>query len=69
MPILQRRAVGSITTTVAEYRSDSSQKKVKFSQATLIWGVTTHAWFALYGRNTTFSHYHALAIGSGTKSS
>ncbi|MBZ3661309.1 fimbria/pilus outer membrane usher protein [Salmonella enterica subsp. enterica serovar Kentucky] len=39
VPILQREGRLKYAATVAEYRSDSSQKeKVKFSQATLIWG-------------------------------
>ncbi|MDI5568709.1 fimbria/pilus outer membrane usher protein, partial [Salmonella enterica subsp. enterica serovar Kentucky] len=43
-----RRLFSKYAATVAEYRSDSSQKeKVKFSQATLIWGLP-HG-FTLYG--------------------
>ncbi len=64
VPILQREGRLKYAATVAEYRSDSSQKeKVKFSQATLIWGLP-HG-FTLYGGTQLSSHYHALAIGSG----
>lgn len=64
VPILQREGRLKYAATVAEYRGDSSQKeKVKFSQATLIWGLP-HG-FTLYGGMQLSSHYHALAIGSG----
>lgn len=64
VPILQREGRLKYAATVAEYRSESSQKeKVKFSQATLIWGLP-HG-FTLYGGTQLSSHYHALAIGSG----
>ncbi|EBP3801694.1 fimbria/pilus outer membrane usher protein [Salmonella enterica subsp. enterica] len=64
VPILQREGRLKYAATVAEYRGDSSQKeKVKFSQATLIWGLA-HG-FTLYGGTQLSSKYHALAIGSG----
>ncbi|SUG16925.1 fimbrial usher protein [Salmonella enterica subsp. arizonae] len=53
VPILQREGGLKYAATVAEYRGDGNQKeKVKFGQATLIWGFS--AW--LYGvwRNATF---------------
>ncbi len=42
-----RRAVG-MRRDSGRYRGDSSQKKVKFSQATLIWGIYPHG-FTTYG--------------------
>ncbi|EDZ1186564.1 fimbrial biogenesis usher protein [Salmonella enterica] len=64
VPILQREGGLKYAATVAEYRGDGNQKeKVKFGQATLIWGLA-HG-FTVYGGTQLSSKYHALAIGSG----
>lgn len=64
VPILQREGGLKYAATVAEYRGDGNQKeKVKFGQATLIWGLA-HG-FTVYGGAQLSSKYHALAIGSG----
>ncbi|ECG8257707.1 fimbrial biogenesis outer membrane usher protein [Salmonella bongori] len=64
VPILQREGRVKYAATVAEYRGDSSQKeKIKFGQATLIWGLPQG--FTLYGGTQLSSDYQALAIGSG----